>query len=124
MAFCPTLVVLTAVLYRFWLTYPILDKLTMGQWRIAAILAAASFGVFAALLRLPTYMLTAAVAIGLWAGGARAGLGAPRDTPTTFFDESVSHLQIFWREILLLIAVSTVGKFWCDYLLNKNRERA
>lgn len=114
--------VVAALLYRFWLTYPILRNLTAGEWRAVAIIAAAVLGAACALIRLPTYLGLPAMAVALTLGGAWAGLSAPHDVPTTFLAELISHLRIFWPEIALFTAVSTTSSLCCAYLLRKNRD--
>ena|ERR1051325_9374711 len=115
------LVAVTAFLYQFWLTYTVLRHLTFSQWRTAAILVVVVLGIGSALVRLPAYVFASAITIGLLFGGTWAELSVPRDVPTTFFAELTSHLQNFWREVLLFIAVSTAGHLCITHLLYKNR---
>jgi len=113
--------VLMSVLYRFWLTYPILQNLTFGQWRAIAVLAAFIIGAVSALVRIRNYVFALAAAVGFLLGGAWAGLSAPHDVPTTFLAEFASHLRSFWRDAVLLILASTISNLCCARLLPKNR---
>jgi len=107
--------------YRLWLTYPILQNLTVSEWRIVAILAAAIFGAAAALAKLPPYFSVPAILVGLFFGGAWAGLSAPHDVPTTFLAEFVGHLRGFWPEVVLLSEVPLICSLGCARLLQRNR---
>jgi len=121
LALASAFAVLTSVIYRFWLTYPILRVITVGQWRILAILAAGILGAAAALVRLRSYVFVLAVAAGLSLGGAWAGLSAPRDVATSFLAEFALHLRIFGREVALLTFASTMTNFVCARVLHPNR---
>jgi hypothetical protein len=121
LALASVFAVLTSVIYRFWLTYPILRVITVGQWRILAILAAGILGAAAGLVRLRSYFFVLAVAAGLSLGGAWAGLSAPHDVATSFLGEFASHLRIFGREVALLTFASTMTNFVCARLLSPNR---
>ncbi len=113
------LAVLVSMFYRFWLTYPILQNLTVSEWRIVAILAAAIFGAASALAKLPTYFSVPVILAALFFGGAWAGLSAPRDVPTTFLAEFAGHLRVFWPEVVLLSAVSLICSLCCAHVLQR-----
>jgi hypothetical protein len=107
--------------YRLWLTYPTLQDLTIVEWRVVAILAAAIFGAAFTLVKLPTFFSVPAILVALFFGGAWAGLSAPHDVPTTFVAEFVEHLRVFWREVVLLSVVSLVCSLGCAHLLRRRR---
>ena len=111
--------IIVSVTYRFWLTYPILRNLTLGEWRAVAILVAAVFGIASALIRLPAYFGPLAMTVGLSLGGAWASLSAPHDVRTTFLAEFTGHLEIFWREVVLLTTISLICSLCCARILQK-----
>ena len=104
-----------AALYRYWLTYPILKKLSYGEWLAVAVLVAATLGMGSVFARMPISIILLASAAGVVLGGAWAGLSAPHDIPTDFLAEAESHLRIFWREVVLLFAATAIGSFACAW---------
>ena len=98
---------LTSILYRYWLVYPILHYLSLDQWRCAAILLAALIGATCSLVRLPIRAVLAATAVGLLSGGTCAALFFPTDVRVTVFSALTSHLESFWREVIILTIVTT-----------------
>jgi hypothetical protein len=69
------------------LVYPILHYLSLGQWRLIAVFAAVTIG---------------ASAVGLLSGGTCAALFFPTDVRVTEFSALMSHLESFWREVIIL----------------------
>jgi hypothetical protein len=112
---------LIAVLYRYWLVTPVLQYLSIGKWRLVAIVVAAGIGCVMSLLRLPTLTLVYASVAGLLLGGTWSAWQAPNDVPISVSGAFASHLESFWRQIIILTVATTVGGFCCSRLLKNHR---
>jgi hypothetical protein len=110
---------LIAVLYRCWLVTPVLQYLSIGKWRLVAIVVAAGIGCVMSLLRLPTLTLVCASVAGLLLGGTWVAWQAPNDVPISVSGAFASHLESFWRQIIILTVATTLGGF-CRARLVKN----
>ena len=104
---------LIAVLYRYWLVTPVLQYLSIGKWFVVAIMVAAATGYVMSLLRVPTLALACASVAGLLLGGTWAAWQAPSDIPISVSGAFESHLESFWRQIIILTVTITVGGFCC-----------
>jgi hypothetical protein len=112
---------LIAVLYRYWLVTPVLQYLSIGKWRLVAIVVAAGIGCVMSLLRLPTLTLVYASVAGLLLGGTWAAWQVPKDVPISVSGAFASHLESFWRQIIILTVATTVGGFCCSRLVKNHR---
>jgi hypothetical protein len=112
---------LIAVLYRYWLVTPVLQYLSIGRWRLVAIVVAAGIGCVMSLLRLPTLALSCASVAGLLLGGTWAAWQVPNDVPISVSGAFASHLESFWRQIIILTVATTVGGFCCARLIKNHR---
>lgn len=112
---------LIAVLYRYWLVTPMLQHLSIGKWRLIAIVVAAGIGCVMSLLRLPTLNLVCASVAGLLLGGTWAAWQAPNDVPISVSGAFASHLESFWRQIVILTVATAVGGFCCARLVKNHR---
>jgi hypothetical protein len=110
---------LIAVLYRYWLVTPVLQYLSIGKWRLVAIVGAAGIGCVMSLLRLPILTVVFASVAGLLLGGTWAAWQAPNDVPISVSGALASHLESFWRQIVIL-TVATIGGGFCCARLVKN----
>jgi hypothetical protein len=99
---------LFAVPYDYWLTTPVLQYVSIGRWRLLAILVAAACGAALSLLRVSTPALSCGAMAGLLIGGTLAALKAPNDVPISLYGAFASHLESFWREILVLTTTATL----------------
>jgi len=104
---------LIAVLYRYWLVTPVLQYFSIGRWYLVALLVAAATGYVMSLLRLPTLAMVCASVAGLLLGGTWAAWQAPTDVPVSMSGAFESHLESFWRQIILLTFVTTVVGSCC-----------
>jgi hypothetical protein len=104
---------LIAVLYRYWLVAPVLQYLSIGKWYLVAIVVAAATGCVMSLLKLPTLALVCASVAGLLLGGTWAAWQAPNDVPISVSGALESHLESFWRQIVILTVTITVGGICC-----------
>jgi hypothetical protein len=100
---------LIAVLYRYWLVTPVLQYLSIGKWYLVAIAVAAATGCVMSLLRLPTPALVCASVAGLLLGGTWVASQAPSDVPISVSGAFGSHLESFWRQIIIMTFTITVG---------------
>jgi hypothetical protein len=108
---------LLAVLYRYWLVTPVLQYLSIGKWYLVAIVVAAATGCVMSLLRLPTSALACASVAGLLLGGTWAAWHAPNDVPISVSGAFESHLESFWRQIIVLTVTVIVGGICCARLV-------
>ena len=108
---------LIAILYRYWLVTPVLQYLSIGKWYLVAIVVAAATGCVMSLLRLPTSALACASVAGLLLGGTWAAWQAPNDVPISVSGAFESHLESFWRQIIVLTVTVIVGGICCARLV-------
>lgn len=106
-----------AVLYRYWLVTPVLQYLSVGKWFLVAIAVAAVTGCLMSLLRLSTLALLCASVAGLLLGGTWAAWRVPNDVPISLSGAFESHLESFWRQVLILTGTVAVGGFCCARFL-------
>ena len=99
---------LIAVLYRYWLVTPVLQYLSIGKWYLVAIVVEAATGCVMSLLRLPTPALVCASVAGLLLGGTWVAWQAPSDVPISVSGAFESHLESFWRQIIIMTFTITV----------------
>jgi len=107
------------VLYKYWLTTPVLQYVSIARWRLLAIVVAAVCGGVLSLLRVSTPPLCCGVMVGLLLGGTWAAWTAPHDVTISVYDAFASHLKYFWQEILRLTFVATVAGFCCAYFTKR-----
>jgi len=107
---------LFVVPYEYWLTTPVLQFVSIGRWRLLAILVAAACGAALSLLRVSTPALSCGAMAGFMIGGTLATLKAPNDVAISLYGAFASHLESFWREILVLTTAATLAALCCDYL--------
>ena len=104
-------VLLIALLYRYWLVTPVLQYVSIGKWYLVAIVVAAASGCAMSLLRLPALAWVCASMAGLLLGGTWAAWQAPNDVPILVSGAFGSHLESFWRQIIILTVTITVSGF-------------
>jgi hypothetical protein len=107
---------LIAALYRYWLVTPVLQYLSIGKWHVVAIVVAAAIGCVTSLLRLPTLALVCASVAGLLAGGTWAAWHFP-DVPVSVSGAFESHLEVFWRSVIILALTITLSGLCCTQLV-------
>jgi len=111
--------------YKYWLTSPVLQYVSIGRWRLLAIVSAAACGVALSLLRLSTSALSCGALAGLLLGGTWAAWTAPNDVPVSVDHAFASHLVSFWQDVALLTASATMAalcgayfrKRWWDFVV-------
>lgn len=111
-----------AVLYKYWLTTPVLQYVSIAHWRLFAIVAAALCGGVLSLLRVSTPALLCGVVAGLLFGGTWAAWTFPNDVAISIAYAFTSHLQSFGREIPKLTLAATLAGFCCAHF-TKRRAR-
>jgi hypothetical protein len=114
---------LFAVPYNFWLTTPVLQDISIGYWRLLAILVAAGFGIALSLIGIATPALSFGAIVGLLMGGSIAEWKASHDVAISPYGAFATHLESFWREVLILAATATLAARF-SYLLRKQRPLA
>jgi hypothetical protein len=100
---------LIAVLYRYWLVAPVLKYLDIDKWYLVALAVAAASGCVFSLLKLPWLALVCASMAGLLLGGTWAAWQAPTDVSISLSGAFESHLESFWRQVIIFTATITVG---------------
>src|SRR5256885_7053779 len=102
-----------SLLYRCWLICPALRYVSIVQWRAVALVVAAAAGCGLALLRLSFPTSASVMTVALLLGGTWAAWSAPHDVPVSFNSAFFSHLESFWREVLILTGTAVVSRFCC-----------
>jgi len=108
-----------AFLYKYWLTTPVLQYMSVGRWRLFAVVVAAGCGVALSLLRVSTSALSCGVMVGLLLGRTWAAWTFPNDVAISVCAAFASHLKSFWRETLLLTFATTLAGFCCAYFAKR-----
>ena len=106
---------LFAVLYRYWLIAPVLQYVSIRHWRLFAIAVAAACGGALRLLRFPVPALSCGAMAGLVLGGTWTMWKAPHDVAISMSYAFASHLEFFWREILIQTIAATLAGLCCAY---------
>jgi hypothetical protein len=102
---------LISILYRYWLVTPVLKYLSIGQWRLIAVVVAAVSGCVLFQFRFSVLALACGSMAGLLIGGTWAEWRAPNDVTITVSAAFASHLESFWREVIVLTVTVIVGGF-------------
>jgi hypothetical protein len=109
---------LISILYRCWLVTPVLKYFSIGQWRLIAVVVAAASGGALSRLRFSVPALACGSMAGLLIGGTWAAWQAPNDVTIFVSAALASHLESFWREVIVLTLTVIVGGF-CGAVLNR-----
>jgi hypothetical protein len=109
-----------AVLYRYWLVTPVLQYMSVGRWRLFAVVVAAACGGVLSLLRVSTPALSVGAMFGLLLGGTWAAWKFPNDVAISVYGAFASHLESFWRETLMLTFTTTLAGFCCAYIAKRS----
>lgn len=107
--------VLFAVLYKYWLTTPVLHNVSIGRWRLFAVVIAAACGAALSLLRFSAVALSCGAVAGLLLGGTWAEWTAPNDVTISVAHAFASHLESLWREVLRLAFACTLSAYLFRY---------
>ena len=108
-----------AAMYKYWLTTPVLQHVSIARWRLLAVVIAAACGAAMSLLRFSALASSCAALTGLLLGGTWAAWTAPNDVSISFAHAFASHLESLWREVLRLSFTTTLVAFLCSYLANR-----
>jgi hypothetical protein len=109
-----------AVPYKFWLTTPVLQNISIGYWRLLAILVAVAVGAALSLMGVATPALSCGAIVGLLTGGSVTAWTAPTDVAISPYRAFASHLESCWREVLILVVAATLATR-CSSFLRKHR---
>jgi hypothetical protein len=112
---------LSAVLYHYWLVAPVLAYISANQWRVVAFAVAALIGCVAALLMLDALALACTSLVGLLLGGTWAGWHTRSDVHISLSTALKSHVESFWRDIVLLTIVVIVSRHYSTVLVKSRR---
>lgn len=104
-----------AMLYKYWLTTPVLQYVSIDRWRLIAIVVAAACGVALSLLRVSTLALSCGAMIGLLLGGTLVAWRST-DISISVYDAFAGHLNSFSGEVLTLTLAATLPALCYDYL--------
>ncbi len=108
-----------AVLYRYWLTTPVLQYVSIGRWRLFAIVVATACGSALSLLRVSRSALSCGAMAGLLLGGTWAERKFPNDVAISVYAAFASHLESFWHETLMLTFAATLAGFCCAHFAKR-----
>ena len=108
-----------AVLYKYWLTTPVLQYVSIAQWRWLALVVAACCGGVLSLSRFSALASSCGAVAGLLLGGTWAAWTAPHDMTISVYHACASHLESLWREVLRLAVAATLTAFLCAYFVER-----
>jgi hypothetical protein len=92
--------------------------LSIGQWRLIAVVVAAANGCVLFRFRFSVLALACGSMAGLLIGGTWAAWQAPNDVTISVSAAFALHLESFWREVIMLTVTVIVGGF-CGAVLNR-----
>jgi hypothetical protein len=98
----------------------VLQYMSVGRWRLFAVVVAAACGGVLSLLRVSTSALSVGVMFGLLLGGTWAAWKFPNDVAISVYGAFASHLESFWRETLMLTFTATLAGFCCAYIAERS----
>jgi len=110
---------LSAILYRYWLITPVLDHLSLNQWRAVAIGVAALVGSLWALSKWNLSALVSGFMVGVLAGGTWAHWQVSHASLGDAFE---SNLECFGRDMIMLTVAVTLSGY-CSARFAKSRQR-
>lgn len=113
-----------AVLYKYWLTAPVLQYFSIPRWRLLAVLIAAVCGAALSLLRFSTTVVSVGAMGGLLLGGTWAAWTAPHDITISVSYAFTSHLELLWREVLRLAFAAILTSFLSGYFAKRRARSA
>ena len=108
-----------AVLYKYWLTTPVLQYFSIPRWRLLAVVIAAVCGSTLSLLRFSTTAVSVGAMAGLLLGGTWAAWTAPHDVTISVSYAFTSHLELLWREVLRLPFAAILTSCLCGYFAKR-----
>jgi len=108
-----------AVLYKYWLTTPVLQYMSVGNWRLFAIAVAAACGGVLTFLRFPISALSCGAIAGFLLGGTWAAWKFLNDVRISVYAAFASHLESFWRETVILTFAVTLAAYFCSYFAKR-----
>jgi hypothetical protein len=93
--------------------------MSIGRWRLVAVVIAASCGGALSLLRFSVAALSCGAMTGLLLGGTWAAWTAPIEAAVSVSHAFASHLESLWREVLRLAFATTLSAFLFGYLAKR-----
>jgi hypothetical protein len=112
-----TIALFVACAFVVWLIAPVLNHVTVVQWRIIGLLAIAAMGLMTH-RTLATGWIAVSAAVGILLGGALASQVVPNDMRASAF-ESLRFSIDYWREACVGAVTSTAS-----VLVFKNKNRS
>jgi len=94
--------------------------MSVGRWRLFAVVVAAACGGVLSLLRVSRSALSVGAMFGLLLGGTWAAWNFPNDVAISVYGAFASHLESFWRETLMLTFAATLAGFCCVYIAKRS----
>ncbi len=112
-------IVLSAILYRMYLTAPVLDHLSLTQWRGVAIAVGALLGIMSAVAQWNLSTLFAGVITGLLAGATWVATPTFHGRIADAFESSL----VEYRAEVITLTIAAVGSAFCVSCLLKLWDR-
>ena len=110
---------MTTILFELWLTTPILEHLSLNQWRGLALCVAGLMGCFWSLLRWNLSTLVISFMVGLLVGGTRAALPIEHGRIGDAFQ---SNLALLGTDEITLALAALVGAHCVSRLMPRQRD--
>jgi hypothetical protein len=101
---------LSAILFRYWLTTPVLDRMSIGQWRAVGISVAALIGSLCAFSKWNVSTLACGFVVGALAGCFWAAF--PMDHRGSIADAFYSSTELSGSDIAIFTATVTLSGCW------------
>ena len=109
---------LSAILYRYWLITPVLNHLSLAQWRAVAIGVAALVGSLWGLSKWNISTLACGSMVGLLAGGTWTALPISHGSIVDAFE---SNLESFGRDMIILTTAVALGGHYITRFSRRHR---
>jgi uncharacterized membrane protein len=110
--------VLSAALYGFWLTTPVLEYVSQNQWRAFAIVIAALLGILCSMAKWNLSILVARVMTGLLVGGTAVALPPSHGRISNAFK---ANLELLGGDMIAFTFAAAVSWYCVSCLRNKRR---
>ena len=112
--------ILSGVLYRYWLITPVLEYLTINEWRVLAVLVMLVIGSVWPLFEWKVSSRVVGFIAGILVSGAWLEWRAQDALPASFGSAFQSHLESFWPDVTMLTAAVMLGAYCSKRLRSRN----
>ena len=115
--------IIVAILYRYWLITPVLEYLSLNDWRAVASAVSLALGIGWGLCRWNIPTLLIGFVLGTLIGGTWAHAEVPNDVEVSVARAVASHLESFWIDIIILTVTVSIGVFGTTHFRERRARR-